>query len=129
MHKAVIVGSTTFPMTAPVLAEVIDIVRSLPEGTMLLTRGSKGFDTTIQTAAILLGIPCFGYPAGGGSDNFLRDIELVKDGDEVLAFFDPDSLHDPNTGTGHVVEMALNAEKPVRAYTVVNDHLVYAGAT
>jgi hypothetical protein len=32
-----------------------------------------------------------------------------------------------NTGTGHVVECALSAKKPVRAFTSVNGSLVYVG--
>ena len=56
-------------------------------------------------------------------------MELVEKGDVVLAFFDYDTMHDEKTGTYMVVEKALNAKKPTRAYTCIDGQLVWAGET
>jgi len=125
--KVCVVGSTTFPIDAAVGAEIVDLLRDFGEDVVFLTRGSKGFDRFIMQVAPLIQRRCFSFPSEGGADNFLRDIELVRDADEIIAFFDPATLHDMNTGTGHVVECALNAKKPVRAFTSVNGSLVYVG--
>ena len=52
---------------------------------------------------------------GGRVAVFLRDSQMVKDSDAVIAYFDEDHLM--SGGTGHVVECAINEEKPVYAYT------------
>ena len=126
-RKVAIVGSTTFPIDTAVGAEIVDVMLEFGEDVVFLTRGSEGFDRFVMGAAPLIGRRCFGYPSQGGADNFMRDIELVKDADEVLAFFDPDTLHRDDTGTGHVVEVALSQGKPCKAYTTVNGTLVWAG--
>lgn len=126
-HKVALIGSTTFPIDAAVGAEIVDTMLGCGEEAVFLTRGSKGFDQFIMSVAPLIGRRCFAYPSEGGADNFLRDIELVKDADEVLAFFDPATLHRTDTGTGHVVEVALSQQKPCKAFTVVNGTLVWAG--
>ena len=127
-RKLVLVGSRTFPINTVTGTEIVNVIRGYGEDIVILTRGSEGVDQFVMLAAPILGIRCFAYPAKGGADNFTRDIELVKDGDEIVAFLDPDSLHDPNTGTAHVLEAALRAEKPCRAYTLLPDGaLVWAG--
>lgn len=126
-RKVAIVGSTTFPIDAAVGTEIVDVMLEYGADVVFLTRGSPGFDTFVMGAAPLIGRRCFAYPSQGGADNFIRDIELVKDADEVLAFFDPDTLSRDDTGTGHVVEAALSAGKPCKAYTAVNGSLVWVG--
>ena len=127
-HKVAIVGSTTFPIDAAVGTEIVDTMLGFGDDVVFLTRGSHGFDQFVMIAAPIIGRTALAYPSQGGADNFLRDIELVKDADEVLCFFDPATLHRTDTGTGHVVEVALNQKKPVRAFTTVNGGLVYVGA-
>jgi hypothetical protein len=128
IRKVCLVGSTTFPLDAAVGAEIVDTMLAFGDDVAFLTRGSKGFDQFVMTVAPLVGRTCLAYPSEGGADNFVRDIELVRDADEILAFFDPATLHREDTGTGHVVETALNQKKPVRAFTTVNGSLVYVGA-
>ena len=128
-RRVAIVGSTTFPLTPEIGAEVVDIMRGYPDGTVFLTRGSSGFDTFISRASDIIGRTCVLYPSPGGSRNWDRDVALVKDADEVLLFFDPASLHDPNTGTAHVGEKALDQRKKVMAYSVANERLIYAGSS
>jgi hypothetical protein len=126
-HKVVIVGSRSFPIDTVVGTQIVELMRAFPEDTLFLTRGSDGFDRFVMQVAPIIGRHCFAYPASGGADNYLRDIELVKDGDEVLAFFDPGTLDDSQSGTAHVVEKALDQGKTVRAYSVVNEALIWVG--
>lgn len=126
--QVVVVGSRSFPLDAQVGSEIVDILRAYPKGTTILTRGSEGFDTFVSKACDIVGIPVVLCPSFGGPDNFRRDAAMVADADEVLAFFDPASLDNMNTGTAHVVEKALDQRKKTMAYSVANGHLVYAGS-
>jgi len=104
-HKVVIVGSRSFPIDTVVGTQIVELMRAFPEDTLFLTRGSDGFDRFVMQVAPIIGRHCFAYPASGGADNYLRDIELVKDGDEK----------------------ALDQGKTVRAYSVVNEALIWVG--
>lgn len=128
-RKIAIVGNRSFPIDAGIGAQVVEIMQSFGPDAVFLTRGSSGFDTFIVHAAIILGRRVFKYPAVGGADNLDRDRELVADADAVLGFFDYDTMHDPRTGTAMVLEAALNAKKPTRAYTCVDGVLSWAGET
>lgn len=128
-RKVAIVGSRSFPISPEVGAEVVDLMREYAEGTVFLTRGSEGFDTFVLAVAPIIGYTAIAYPSAGGANNFLRDVQLVKDADEVLVFLDPDTLDDMNTGTAHVLAKALDQKKPTRAYSVANRHLVFAGSS
>lgn len=123
------IGNTTFPLDAAIGAEIVEILRAYPDGTVFLTRGSPGFDQFIIAVAPIIGRRCLSYPAGGGTDNLIRDAELVRDADEVLGFFDPATMHREDTGTAMVIEKALTAKKPTRVYTAVDGTLVWAGET
>lgn len=127
MRKVVVVGNHTFPIDASTGAQIVDVMRSFEEP-VFLTRGSPGVDRFVMHAAIVLGRPAFTYPATGGRDNLDRDRELVADGDCVIAFLDPETM-DARTGTQNVIEAALSARKPTRAYTLVEGLLVWAGET
>lgn len=128
-RRIAVVGSRSFPLTPEVGAEIVDVLRAYPAGTVFLTRGSEGFDTFLMSIAPIIGYTAVAYPSTGGASNFLRDVQLVTDADEVVAFLDPDSLTDMNTGTAHVLSKALDQRKPTRAYSVANRSLVYAGST
>jgi hypothetical protein len=127
MRKVVLVGSSTFPIDTALGAQVVDVMREFPDDTVFLTRGSPGFDQFVMKVAPIIERRCFGYPSQGGADNWLRDIELVKDGDEVICFFSPDALHDYDTGTAHILETALTQQKPVKAYTIADGALIWVG--
>ena len=128
-RKVAVVGSSSFPITPEVGAEVVDVLRTYPEGTVFLTRGSAGFDTFLMAVCPIIGYTALAYPSPGGSKNWDRDVALVKDADEVLCFFDPATMHDENSGTAHVATKALDQKKKTLAYTVANRHLVYAGSS
>ena len=127
--KVCIVGSTVFPLSPELGAEVIDVMREYPDGTMFLTRGSVGFDTFVVTVCEILDLPLRCYPSEGGSKNWDRDVKIVKDADEVVVFLDPATLDDQNTGTAHILAKALDQRKRTRAFTESSGHLVFAGDT
>jgi hypothetical protein len=126
-RRICVVGSTDFPIDPQTGAELLDIIREYGQGIVLLTRGRGNVDEFILRAAPLIGLRCFAFPARGGSDNWTRDIELVTDADEVIALFSPASLPDLRSGTAHICERALDKGKRVRAFSVVDNRLVFAG--
>lgn len=123
------VGSGSFPIDREIGGQVVDILREYPEGTIFLTRAKGRFDTFVSIAVEHLGYAVVRFASPGGSRNWDRDVEMVGQADEVVAFFDPDTLSDMNTGTAHVVEKALDKKKRVRAFTLANGHIVFAGET
>ena len=129
-HKVIaVVGSTSFPLSVPVGAAILDLLLAYPQGTLFLTRGSPGFDTFLLDACPQLGLSVEARPSEGGSRNWDRDVALVQDADEVVVFLDPGSLHDENTGTSHVLDKALDQRKRTQAYSCAGDTLVYVGSS
>jgi hypothetical protein len=127
MRKVAVVGNSTLQITPDIGAEIVDVMVECGE-VEFLTRGSPGFDEFAERVALLLGRKVIRYAAQGGSSNWLRDVEMVRAADEVLAFLDPDTLHREDTGTAHVIEKALDQKKKVSSYTVANGHLAFAGS-
>lgn len=127
MKRVGVVGNTSFPVDANIGTQIVEIMQGFTEP-VFLTRGCQGVERFVEHAAIVLGRPAFRYPGLGGADNFNRNSDLVGDADCIIAFLDPDSL-DVETGAGHVIEASLSAHKPVRAYTLVDGRLVWAGET
>lgn len=125
--RPAVIGNDAFPLDAAIGAQVVDILRSLGDAT-ILTRKRPVFDVFVQHCSTILGIRCLTYDAEGGPSNLTRDATLVRDCTELLCFLAPDSLEDGRkTGTMILMELALNAAKPVRAYTSVDGALVWAG--
>lgn len=124
------VGSSNFRIDVAVGTQIVDEIRTLGD-VAILTRGLGNFDEFLKVICLPLGLRCFTYPSSGGPDNWKRDVELVQDADEVLAFITQKDMNlgDKMTGTLHVVEKALDQKKPVRLFTEVDGRLVYAAAT
>jgi len=128
-RKVAICGSTTFEMTPPIGAQIVDLIREMGD-VVLLTRGTGDVDRFIATIAPLLELRCFAYPSQGGADNWLRDVELARDADEVIGIISRVDLESHRmTGTLHLIEKALDQQKPARLYTEVDGSLVYAAAS
>lgn len=54
---------------------------------------------------------------GSGSIGTIeRDQRMVEGAAMVLAYFHPDLIMDPDTGTGRVVKMAISSDTPVEAF-------------
>lgn len=125
MRKVAIVGSSNLEVTTSIGAAIVDLVRELGPDSVLLTRGSGEVDHFIATIAPLLELRCFSYPSEGGAANWLRDVELVRDADEVLAIVSRGDMEKKGeSGTLHVVQKALDQEKKVRLYTVLDGTLI-----
>ena len=89
--KVGIVGSRNYSD----LAAVTEFVSHLPQGTVVITGGARGVDKTAEVAAtahgltVLIHLPdwkTYGRRAGP-----LRNIKIVEDSDEVVAFWDGSS--------------------------------------
>ena len=93
-----------------------------------LRRASRPFEALVASLAGVLGLRVSDWipDPGGRAQVFLRDVEMVQDADEVVAFFPEDA--EMSGGTGHVVEKALDQHKPVRAYAVVGGNLILVGS-
>ena len=127
-RKVAIVGSSNFEVTTPIGAQIVDLIRHMGD-IVILTRGRGKVDEFIATVAPLLEIRCLTYPSQGGADNWVRDVELVKDADEVIGIVSRNDFEARKLGgTLHVVEQALNQDKPTRLYTEVEGSLVFAAS-
>lgn len=126
-RKIAVIGSSTFPLTTPVGAQVVDVMRAYgPEAVFLTRNATSPFEKFVANVALAIGNRCLSYQASGGGDNYVRDGHLATDCDEMIAFVDPRALDAPQRGTAMVIERALSAGKPVRAATVVQGNLVWA---
>ncbi len=124
-----VAGSSTFPLTPALGAAVLDLLAAYPQGTVFWSRGSAGFDEFVVMACGVMGLPVEVVKSGGGADNWLRDAEMSRECAELLAFLDPRTLHDENTGTSHLVSKFMDQKRRTRAYTAAGDRLVYVGDT
>jgi len=57
----------------------------------------------------------------GRASVYFRDIEMVERSDLVLLFFVPEEATDGYSGTAHLMEKALDADRPVYSYSVADD--------
>jgi hypothetical protein len=108
---------------------LVRTLASLPVDTVVLLR--KGRKTPAGDFESLTRYLClnlhFDYewciPDEGGREAvFLRDVEMVDRADAVVAYFAPDSVMEG--GTGHVVDVAMMADRPVYAYAPAAPGLV-----
>lgn len=130
-RRAVLVGSTNFPLDVAIVTQVVQIMRDLGQGAVILTRGSEGLDQFIMHAAVVLGMRCLTYKSDGGAGNWSRDVEMVRDGTEVHGFLSLEDFEkaDKESGTMHVIEKGLDQKKPTTLYVAMDGELVTAGET
>jgi len=50
------------------------------------------------------------------SGTYERDVSMVRAADKLVAYFDPETPLGENTGTGHLVQRAIEEDRPVEAY-------------
>lgn len=126
--KVAVVGNR-----ALVLEQVVDhLLRtlvSLPVDTVVLLRKGRktpagDFESLTQALCLQLHINYeWCVPDEGGREAvFQRDISMVDQADAVVAYFAPDSVMEG--GTGHVVEKAMDVDRPVFAYAPTGPGLV-----
>lgn len=100
---------------------LIRFISDLPASSVLLLRsGNKSepgiFEQMIAKLAITLWLDVEWFrpdPENGKGATFIRDVELVKSADLVLAYFSTTTIIG---GTAHVVEKAIDQDVPVYAY-------------
>jgi hypothetical protein len=129
--RVAIAGSRRFPAgQAPRL--LIRFLAALPaDAVILLRKGAYSepgrFERDVENLCSILRMDwewCVPAPTDttiGRAAVFYRDIEMVERADLVLLFFDPGEAHDGYSGTAHLMDKALDADRPVYAYTVAAD--------
>lgn len=123
--NVVLIGSETFPVVKTGIA-IARFIEEFPAGTVIYSRGSKGFDQFAAECARIMGYETQILPGRGGGFNFERDQALAEKGDELVAFFDPDRIG--QGGTQHVIEKFLDANKPIRSFTANGSNLILVGS-
>jgi hypothetical protein len=132
--KVLIAGSRRLPPgQAPRL--LVRFLAALPADAVILLR--KGaytqpgrFESDVENLCSILHMDwewCVPVPTGttvGRAAVYYRDIEMVARADLVLLFMDPEDAEIGHSGTSHVFDKALDADRPVYAYTVADDGMV-----
>jgi len=133
--KVVIAGSRRLPRgQAPRL--LIRFLAALPEDAIILMRrgmhgqvpGPFEFDVVGLCYVLHLDVewlepaPTDRYP--GRSSVFIRDIEMVRKADLVILFVTPEEVADAYAGTMHLLDKAMDEDRPVYAYSVSQDGTV-----
>lgn len=129
--KVVIAGSRALPKgQAPRL--LIRFLAALPEdSTILLRRGANTnpgvFENDVTVLCEILHLSWEWFAPKPTDRNpgrvsvFIRDIEMIDKADLVLLFITPDEAESGYSGTMHLMEKALDAGRPVYAYSVAED--------
>jgi len=111
-HRIAIVGSRDYNN----LGLVRKFVRNLPAGAIVVSGAARGVDRTAEVEAIKNGYEVaikppnvlkYGIPLA----LFMRNTEIVKASDEVVAFWDGHS-----TGTFDTLRKAKRAKLPITVY-------------
>lgn len=106
--KVAIVGSRDFLE----LSRVVEYVRGLPAGTIVVSGGARGVDSVAETAARECGLSVQVFKPDwdkhGLRAGFVRNLEIIGNADRVVAFWNGASR-----GTKHSISIARNYGKPV----------------
>ena len=110
--KIAIVGSRGYPR----LNEVAEYVKALPPDAVIVSGGANGVDQMAELTAKDRGLRTeIYYPdwkRHGKSAGFIRNEDIVKAADCVVAFWDGKSK-----GTAHSMKLAGKYGKPLEVYT------------
>lgn len=106
--KLAVVGSRDYPN----LSQVRRYVMAQPPGTVIVSGGARGVDREAEIAAYLMGFGVVILPANwkkhGNRAGFVRNFDIVREADAVVAFWDGRS-----NGTAHTITVA-RAENKLR---------------
>jgi hypothetical protein len=134
--RVAIAGSRRLPKgQAPRL--LIRFLAALPDDTVILMRRPRGdgslagslpgaFEMDVQNLCGILHLraewfqpePTDRHP--GRASVFLRDIEMIRKADLVILFVTPEEVEVAYAGTMHLLDKAMDENRPVYAYSV--DH-------
>jgi hypothetical protein len=132
--KVCIAGSRRLPKgQGPRL--LVRTLAALPDDAIVLLRCPMNgvpehFENSVAGLAHVLGLEVKFYmpaptdTARGRASVYVRDIDMVEAADVVLLFFTPLEAHDGYSGTAHLMEKSLDADRPMYAYTVADDGAV-----
>jgi len=126
--KIVIAGSRGLPRgQAPRL--LARFLASIPEDSAILLRRAKGgsrgiFENDAYMLARLLDlspewrepVPTPEHP--GRVSVYIRDLKMIEEADLVLLFLTPGAARDGYSGTMHLLEKALDANRPMYTWVV-----------
>lgn len=113
-ERVAIVGSRDFKN----LDAVVEYVKSLPAGTIVVSGGARGVDTVAQETAFACGLQVTVYHPQwgkyGNSAGYRRNELIVNNCDRVVAFWTGKSR-----GTKHTINIAEKMKKPCE---IIRDH-------
>lgn len=133
--RTCIVASRSLRVDGDVALHVLGALQSIPgwpSGEILLRkplrRPPRAFEklTAVMAQAMGFQVTWHAPAPGGRAMVFLRDVGMVGKSDQVIAFF-PEG-DEMTGGTAHVVEKALDQQRPVRAYAIMGDQLRLVGS-
>lgn len=108
MPKVAIVGSRTWKDAASIAA----VVDALPPGTVVVSGAAPGADRLAAQLARARGLEVVAIRADwrrGRHAGMLRNVEVIAQADQVIAFWDGRS-----PGTKNAIRLARQARKPLR---------------
>lgn len=118
--RIAIVGSRDYPDRRAVEA----FVAQLPADTIVISGGAPGVDTWADDAAHRRGLITVvfraDWDAHGRSAGFRRNVLIVDEADEVVAFWDGESR-----GTAHTIGIAHKHGKPVHVFQPPDAHAAH----
>lgn len=129
--KVVIAGSRRLPAgQAPRL--LVRFLAALPADAVILLRKGRytepgRFELDVENLCSILHmdwewcIPAPDKRTVGRAAVFFRDIDMITRSDLVVLFFAPDEATDGYSGTAHLMDKALDGDRPVYAYSVDGD--------
>lgn len=129
--NVVIAGSRRLP-AGQALRLFIRTLAALPEDATILLRVGVHtepgrFEQDVEKLCELLRLDwewCAPEPTDrtpGRASVYFRDIDMVERADLVLLFFTPGDTVDGYSGTTHLQDRALAADRPVYSYSVADD--------
>lgn len=111
MKNVAIVGSRKYPD----LDEVKAYVNRLPDDSVIVSGGAEGVDTAAVEAAEARGLVSLvflpDWPRFGKKAAYIRNDEIVRAADQVVAFWDGKSK-----GTANSIELAKEQHKPLMIF-------------
>lgn len=114
MNQVCVVGSRSVELATSARL-IFHLLQSVPEETIIATRGTRGADHLVEAYCDALERKHIKYRNDAYSSPWMRDTEMVEHSDAVIALFNPDQVMDG--GTGHVVREAIRMNKPAIAFT------------
>jgi hypothetical protein len=121
--KIIFAANRTLPLVAIVYHSLLKLSELPADAWVLLRKPAKGnpaaFETFVAEWCGPLGISVEWRTPDTGSNRsgtYERDVSMVRAADKLIAYFDPATPLGENTGTGHLVERAIEEETLCEAY-------------